>query len=554
MNRSRERLELNMEELERLLERAKKGPLSEPDYQTLKAAVETLGYLTQLLEDRKTTIDRLRQILFGASTEKTRNVLKGNHVTQSTTEGGESASLATPDGEKTGKKTKGHGRNGAQAYHGATKIEVKHNSLKSGDRCPQCEKGKVYDSIKPGFLVRIVGQAPLAATVYELEKLRCNLCGEVFTADAPEGVGPQKYDASSGSMIALLKYGSGLPFYRLQGLQENLGIPLPASTQWGMVQEIAVLMEAAYKELIRQAAQGEVVHNDDTAMKVLALMRERPEKVDGAQDFDDSEAPQRSGIFTSGIVSTREGRKIALFFTGHKHAGENLTDVLKKRVAKLGPPIQMCDALARNLPKELEVIVANCLAHARRKFIDQVHNFPEPCRYVLETLREVYQNDALAKQQGMSADERLALHRAKSAPLMAEFEKWMNEQIAEQKVEPNSGLGKAISYMKHHFNKLTLFLRVPGAPLDNNICERALKKAILHRKNALFYKTENGAHVGDLFMSLIHTCQLAGASAFDYVTELQIHAAELSRNPQEWMPWNYRDTLQPQNSAPCPDS
>jgi transposase len=547
MSRSTERLELNMQELERLLERAKKGPLSEPDYQTLKAAVETLGYLTQLLEDRKTTIDRLRQILFGASTEKTRNVLKGDEVTQSTTaESGENAApLADPDGEKSGKKTKGHGRNGAEAYHGATKIEVKHNSLKSGDRCPQCEKGKVYDCTKPGFLVRLVGQAPLAATVYELEKLRCNLCGEVFTAGAPQGVGPQKYDASSGSMIALLKYGSGLPFYRLEGLQESLGIPLPASTQWGIVKELAAVIALAYQELIRQAAQGEVLHNDDTAMKILALMRQSPENAEPAEGFDDSEpAPQRSGIFTSGIVSTREGQKIALFFTGHKHAGENLTDVLKKRAAKLGPPIQMCDALARNLPKDLEVIVANCLAHGRRKFIDQVRNFPELCRYVLETLREVYQNDALAKEQGMSSDERLAFHQAKSAPLMAEFEKWMNEQIAERKVEPNSGLGKAISYMKHHFNKLTLFLRVPGAPLDNNICERALKKAILHRKNALFYKTENGAHVGDLFMSLIHTCQLAGVSPFDYLTELQIHAARLSRNPQQWMPWNYRDTLQ----------
>ncbi len=543
MNRSTERLELNIEQLERLLERARKDPLSEPDYQTLKAAVETLGYLTQLLEDRKTTIERLRQILFGASSEKTRNVLK--KITQ--------AKPAESPWAQSGNKTNGHGRNGAEAYRGATKIAVKHHSLKSGDRCPQCDKGKVYDSTQPGLLVRIVGQAPLAATVYELEKLRCNLCGEVFTADAPQGVGPQKYDARSGSMIALLKYGSGLPFYRLEGLEQSLGIPLPASTQWGIVKELAAVIKPAYQELITQAAKGEVVHNDDTTMTILALKRHSPESREPAKDCDDGEpAPQRSGIFTSGIVATRAGRKIALFFTGHKHAGENLAEVLKKRAKELGPPIQMCDALSRNLPKELEVIVANCLAHGRRKFIDQVENFPEPCRYVLETLREVYRNDALAKEQGMSFDERLAFHQAQSAPLMEQLKKWLNEQIAERKVEPNSGLGKAISYMINHFNKLTLFLRVPGAPLDNNLCERALKKAILHRKNALFYKTENGAYAGDLFMSLIHTCQLAGVSAFDYLTELQIHAAELSRNPPQWMPWNYGDTLQHQNSAPLP--
>jgi len=549
MNRASQRMELNMEELETLLERAKASPLSEQDYNKLKAAVKTLGYLTQLLEDRKTTIDRLRQILFGASTEKTRKVLKPDQTPQTKT----APSLAEPDSEESSKKNKGHGRNRAEAYRGATRIEVRHNSLKSGDRCPECKKGKVYDSTKPGLLVRIVGQAPLAATVYELEKLRCNLCGEVFTADAPQGVGQQKYDASSGSMIAILKYGSGFPFYRLEGLEGSLGIPLPASTQWEIVREMAAGIEPAYKELIRQAAEGEVLHNDDTTMKILALMRESPYNEEPAQDFEDSQqASQRTGVFTSGIVSTREGRKIALFFTGHKHAGENLADVLSKRAAKLGPPIQMCDALARNLPKDLEVIVANCLAHGRRKFIDQVHNFPEPCRYVLETLRDVYQNDALAKQRGMSPAQRLAFHQAQSAPLMEQLKKWLKEQIAERKVEPNSALGRAISYMTNHFNKLTLFLRVPGAPLDNNICERALKKAILHRKNALFYKSENGAHVGDLFMSLIHTCQLSSVTPFDYLNELQTHAAKLSRNPQEWMPWNYRDTLQRQNSAPLP--
>jgi transposase len=529
------RLELNLEQLPALLERAKQAPLSDPDYQTLKAALDTLGYLTQLLEDRKTTIERLRQILFGASTEKTRTVLKTDRS-------------ATAQSENN--KPQGHGRNGAQAYRGATKIAVKHNLLNSGNRCPHCEKGKVYNSTQPGFLVRIVGQAPLAATVYELEKLRCNLCGEMFTAEAPPGVGSQKYDANSASMIALLKYGSGLPFYRLEGLQQNLGVPLPASTQWQIVKELAAVMTPAYQELITQAAQGQVLHNDDTTMTILALKHDRPENRQPAQDSGDGELdPERSAVFTSGIVSTSEGHKIALFFTGHKHAGENLTAVLNQRAQELGPPIQMCDALSRNLPKELEVIVAHCLAHARRKFIDQLDNFPEPCRYVLETLREIYHHDALAKQQAMSPEERLAFHQAHSAPLMAQFENWLNQQFAEKKVEPNSGLGKAISYMLNHFHELTLFLRVAGAPLDNNLCERALKKAILHRKNALFYKTQNGAHVGDLFMSLIHTCQLAGVSAFDYLTELQLHAADRSRNPQQWMPWNYRDTLERQNSA-----
>jgi transposase len=114
---------------------------------------------------------------------------------------------------------------------------------------------------------------------------------------------------------------------------------------------------------------------------------------------------------------------------------------------------------------------------------------------------------------------------------------WLEAQFAERRTEPNSGLGKAITYLLRHWRPLTTFLRVAGAPLDNNIVERALKRAVLHRKNALFYRTLNGAQVGDLFMSLIHACQLCGANSFDYLTELQRHSTELASNPSAWMPW-----------------
>ncbi len=530
MKHATERVEVNVETLQALLERAKVAPLKEADYQALKAALATLGYLRQLLEDRKTTLARLRQILFGASTEKTRAVLNPNPGPKTGPQGNEEH-LASAE-----QKRKGHGRNGAQAYPGATKIMIRHASLTSGDTCPECRQGKVYAATTPGYRVRLVGQAPIGASVYELEKLRCNLCGEVFTAREPEGVGAQKYAASSASMIALLKYGSGLPFHRLERLQESLGIPLPASTQWAIVEESADVVKPAYEELIRQAAQGEVLHNDDTPMKILALMGERP-TTQHAEEGD--AAASRTGIFTSGIVSTREKRQIALFFTGHLHAGENLAQVLRRRACELGPPIQMCDALSRNLPGELASIVANCLAHGRRKFVEIAQSFPDECRHVLETLGEVYQNDALTQTHGMSREARLSFHQARSAPVMEGLEKWLRERLAQRQVEPNSGLGKAIAYMITHWQKLTLFLRVPGAPLDNNLCERALKKAILHRKNALFYKTENGASVGDVFMSLIHTCQLCPVDPLDYLTTLHTQAEEVARNPQAWMPWNY---------------
>jgi transposase len=337
-------------------------------------------------------------------------------------------------------------------------VDIKHQKLTHGDRCPECGKGNVYGQKEPKVLVRIVGQAPLTATVYSLERLRCGACGQVFTAQEPEGVGPEKYDETVAAMVAQMKYGSGMPFHRLERLEKNLGVPLPAATQWEIVEEAAELVRPAHEELVRQAAQGEVLHNDDTSMRVLHLAREP--------------ADPHTGVFTSGVVSIAEGRRIALFFTGPQHAGENLADVLKRRAPKLPAPIQMCDALSRNTPKlaeGVELLLANCLAHGRRQFVEVVANFPEPCRYVLESLGDVYRNDAVARERNLSPNDRLAFHQEHSRPILDKLHGWMEAQLAEKKTEPNSGLGKAIQYMLRHWKPLTLFLRSPGAPLDNNL-------------------------------------------------------------------------------------
>jgi hypothetical protein len=254
-------------------------------------------------------------------------------------------------------------------------------------------------------------------------------------------------------------------------------------------------------------------------------------------------ADERRGLYTSGVVALRDGHRVALFFSGRRHAGENLAQVLKHRAEQLPPPIPMCDALSRNLPGELQTILAHCLAHARRRFVDVYDRFPEPCRHLLEALAVVYHNDAVARERQLSPEARLRFHQEASGPTMQALHDWLTRQLGEKRTEPNSALGGAIGYMLRHWDPLTLFLRQAGAPLDNNLCERALKKAILHRKNALFYKTRNGARVGDLFMSLIYTCQLNQANPFDYLTQLQRHPDELASSPHLWMPWNYRAAL-----------
>jgi transposase len=498
MKTSRRRLDVDVEDLDRVIDASENGPLSKADRQKLKTTLHAL-------------VERLAQ---KRNTEKTSSVLEPKH---SSSAAAESPEPPAPTG---------HGRNPASAFTGAEKVSVQHAQLKPGDLCPECGEGRVYRQKEPKTLIRIVGQAPVKATVFEMERLRCNACCQVFTAAEPDNAGAGKYDMTAVAMIALLKYGTGMPFHRMERLETQLGIPLPAATQWELMEAAAKQIRRVLEEFILQAAQGSVMHNDDTSMRILKLVRNTN---DG-----------RTGTFTSGIVSICGGRKIALYFTGWKHAGENLADVLRQRATEREAPIQMCDALARNSPKLIETLLANCLAHGRRQFTEVAESFPDECRYVLESLGAVYGFDTEAKDLGLTPEGRLTFHQTHSAPVMEDLRQWMETQFAEHKTEPNSGLGKAISYLLRHWTKLMLFLRQPGAPLDNNVVERALKKAILHRKNALFYKTMNGARVGDLFMSLIHTCELNRVNPFDYLTQLLRHPAEVAVRPAEWMPWNYR--------------
>lgn len=532
-----QRLSVPLAHLQAIVERTRTEALPQEQHATLAAAIDTLVLVTRELESKQTSLDRLRRLLFGPHTEKTDAVL-GAAAQPGGAEGHDDAPRAAT-GQRS-ERRQGHGRHGADAYPRAARVAVAHATLEPGQACPVdgCE-GKLYEQrLSPALLVRVTGVAPLAATVYELQRLRCGLCGAVFTAAPPAGVGPDKYDETAAAMIALMKYGCGMPFHRLQRLHDGMGLPLPAATQWEVVQRAAATIAPAFAELVSQAAQGEVLHNDDTTARVLGLTQEAR-----AEALPAGAAASRTGVFTTGIVAKSEGRRIALFMTGPRHAGENLAGVLAQRDAARPPPIQMSDALSRNTPGAHAVVAAGCLPHARRKYVEVAAHFPDECRFVLETLRAVFHNDQLARRQGLDPEQRLRLHQRDSAPLMDALDQWMSQQIDERLVEPNSSLGQAIAYMRNHWDKLTAFLRVAGAPLDNNVCERALKKAILHRKNSLFFKTMNGAQVGDIFMSLIHTAELCALEPFDYLVALQRYADAVLLDPAAWMPWNYTTAL-----------
>jgi hypothetical protein len=539
------RVKVPIEQLNAIVERTRTEPLAQADHATLKAAVDTLARLTEELETKTTTLERVRRLIFGPRTETTDKVLgtaqegQSEEATPANPRAAGEAAAATAGDASRKPPRQGHGRNGAEDYPRAPRIAVAHAILKQGDPCPEagCD-GRLYlQRQEPAILVRVTGVAPLQAQVYALERLRCGLCGKVFTAESPPGIGESKYDESAAAMIALLKYGCGLPFHRIARLEQALAIPLPATTQWDVVAQAAVQIAPAGGELIQQAADGTVLYNDDTPMRILKFTAEAR-----AEALPPGAKAQRTGVFTSGVVAETANGPIALFKTGPCHAGEHLAEVLDRRQDPQ-PPIQMSDALARNTPGAHPTQAANCIPHGRRKFVEVYEAFPEEVAFVLETLRPVFRTDRQAKQDGLSPEARLLLHQQESGPRMQALHDWMDRQIQARRVEPNSGLGQAIAYLHNHWEKLTLFLRVPGAPLSNNLCERALKKAILHRKNALFYRTLNGAKVGDLFMSLIHTAELHRVEPFDYLLALLRHAPALALDPAAWMPWNYTATL-----------
>lgn len=466
--------------------------MTERDYEIFAAVVPAYRFVVNLLTQKKVTIARLKKLVFGARTETTEAVL-GRGAEGAASEPARDASRGEPSADPPAsgsrpKRRKGHGRLGAEAYTGVERICVPHESLEPGDDCPHCQQGRVSEMAQPALVIRLVGQAPVHGKRYERQ-------GDVLYQDDTRNrildlMG--KRLAKAQAQNAALATGS-----KTDGESESQSDP---------------------------GGGGE-------------------SNADGEGESKTAGDPKRRAIVTSGIVSTCAGRRIALFFTGRQHAGENLRDVLAQRAKELGPPIHMCDPLALNMPADLNTILANCLAHGRRKFADVAEYFHDQCRYVLKALKVVYENDAVARKEQLSPEARLQFHQTHSSPVMKELHAWLTRQIEEHLVEPNSGLGEAINYLLKRWDKFTLFLRQAGAPLDNNLCERALKKVILHRKNAMFYKTENGAHVADVSMSLIYTCELCGANPFDYLTELQRHAAEVAAQPACWMPWNYRDAL-----------
>jgi transposase len=530
-------------EIEILIEKFEQNKLEERERRLIVALLRTFLYIVAQLQEKKITLLKIKEMIFGRKSEKNKKEKeKAGKGGDQASEGGEGVGESgeqsrEPRNEKdesaggeSASARRGHGRNPVSAYPGAKKVRCRHRELQSRHDCPdiRCE-GKVYRVLRPHQFTQFTGQPAITVTIYEQEVMRCNDCGKEYEAPLPEGVSPKRYDETADAQIAIIKSGLATPYNRSAALQRDCGAPLSESVMSERCKAVAEALYPIYQEMRRQAADGKVFYGDDTPVRILELMKENKEKEPG----------ERVGMQTSGIVvQTKEGALIALYMSGRKHAGENLEDLYEMRAPGLEPPIQMSDALAANWSGEKERIQAVCLAHARRKFWEIRSFYRVECEYVLERIGKVYQNEEATKE--MSPEMRLEYHQTQSGEIMEELREWMGREMDEKKVEPNSSLGKAIKYYLKNYPGLSAFLRHAEAPLDNNQAERALKPAVMIRKNSYFYKTGRGADVGAIILSMISSCRLNGTNVWNWMVSVLKRSSEVSGNPAAFLPWVYK--------------
>lgn len=531
--------ELSDRDLDALIQRLKEAQahdlaLTAEDTQVVLNALMTLASLQERLQDKDVTLHKLRKLLgIVRSSEKLRDLLPTPSQDDEATDKDKAATTRKKPQKKRPPKPQAP----------AIKASVEHHhfdALKKGDPCPSCQQGKLY-KYEPASLLRITGHSPYTPTQHVVERLRCNGCGEVFTAPLPdavkqEGNPQQKYGYSARSLMAINKYFAGAPFYRQESLQALVGVSISASTVFDQCEQVANACQPVFNHLKRLAADAVHYHMDDTGHRILTAKpvekkRRNSEKI-----------TLRTGVYSSGLIADLDtGQRLVLYQTDIGHAGEWLDDILRQRTPGLDPPRVMSDGLSSNHVTQTDVILTLCNAHGRRKFVDIKHAFPEEVAWVLTAYGKIWGHEDHCRQQGFSPTQRQAHHQEHSLPMMKSLRDWGQAQLDSGTCEANSGLGRAIQYFMKHFDGLTQFCRIPGAQLDNNVMERQLKLVIRNRKNAGFFKSSVGAAVGDVITSVIATTAESGENILVYLTALQRHAQVVKKMPEKWLPWNWRD-------------
>lgn len=542
-------VELSEDEYSELITRLESNDLNAADHQLLLKCLRFMSWLQTSLMHTKITISKLQK-LFSIMPAKRSSRAKHRRDKKPKTDAADNNNDDEPGGvglnnhvDVSGASTKGdakakrrNGRVCTNDYTNKEIIDVAHESLSVGDDCPEQCGGRLY-AVMPGSIIRIKGQSESRVLHYQVEKLRCALCQKLFSDELPHSAGTSKYDARFKAQVAVRKYYLGVPYYCAERYQQLLGMPLSDSTQWNLAEEVADCTYPILNCLEKLMVQGELVYFNDTKARILSW----------TQFLKDNPDHKRRGCFTTAIIGEYQHHPITLYRTSLKHAGENMDDLLNHR-NKSEPPIKaMSDALNANTPKQHKVVQINCLAHGIRKFIDIAHYFENECEIAIDALCKVFELDE--QTRSMSNEARLKFHQQHSRPIMDKLKAWLHQQLDEHFVEENSHLGKAIAYLINHWSELTAFLRIPGAPLENNKAERALKLPIRNRKTAMFNKTEHGAAVAAQLQSLIQTCVDNNINPIDYLVACQVHKSCVFKEPQRWLPWNYHENINLQATA-----
>jgi len=474
-----EQMRLSAAEGEAIIARLSVYAPSRSDCEICIQVIRLYFWFTAVVEEAKLSIKKLRTLLFGRGPKRPKPSDPGSSSVcdsargegeatgdasgqQEAAETSEAAGSASGSGESEpasqpkGGHRRGTGRLGADAYEGAERVECRHEELAVGQRCPVCGQGTLYE-LPPGRQIRLDGHALLSALRYELQKLRCSACGQIFTALLAEEAGEEKYSPRARAVLAVSRCYLGVPLYRLQGYQAMLGVPVPDSTQWDQIEKVGDCSYPVFAYLERLAAQGDLIHQDDTSVRILSLMAENLRIQAQAEALGLSRPTERTGMFTTGLVVQVGEHTICLYDSGRDHAGENLQSLLLQRQAGLDKPLVMSDALSRNEAKENELIRCHCLAHGRRQFSDLEDVFPVECEVVIDALKQVFDHDDEAREQQLDPAARLAYHQAFSGPIMDGLKQWLQKQFDDRLVEPNSSLGKAITYLQTHWVTLTRF-------------------------------------------------------------------------------------------------
>lgn len=495
--------------------------LTVKDMELVLKILVSFAHLSEHLADNDVTLHKLRKLAgLVKSSEKFKN--------------GDKDKADKPEKQKSTKEKE-------------EKPEIEHKvchhkleGLSKGDECPKCGMGKLY-KYEPAVTVRISGNSPLVSTKHIRERLRCNSCGEYFTAELPQevkedGGEDNQYTYSARAIMAIYRYFGGLPLHRQESLNHLFGMPVSASTILDQVEHVSNAGNVIFNYLKKLAADASSYQLDDTTNRILDAGKEMiPDRRTG-------KPKERSGVYTSGIIAETEGKKIVLFNTNIGHAGDFIDDILRNRNPHAPPPVIMSDALSWNKP----TVISNyhlslCNAHARREFYDLYRNFPDKVTWVLEKYGQIWDNQDECK--GKNSQDRLTYHKEHSLPVINEIRTWGEKLLESNEVEANSSLGKAIKYFIKHFAGLSAFCHFEGAKIDNNEMESMLKLVIRGRKNSLFFKTQHGADIADVITSLIATCEKQKVNSFDYLKKIQRYSDKVRLNPENWLPWNYREAI-----------